>query len=130
MCQIELCPSDTDGVVSEVARNRKSLLSNLLVWDAEFGIRGAQETAAGADAEPVAGPVAANRSRRRAGQTSARRYEPDPHRISSYMKATPSQAPQEPMGIIISPGARQDLTPARFAYVWAPPPDEKGDEGK
>jgi hypothetical protein len=46
------------------------------------------------------------------------------------MKAVQSQAPQEPMGIIISPGARQDLAPARFAYVWAPPPDETGDEGK
>jgi hypothetical protein len=34
------------------------------------------------------------------------------------------------MGIIISPGARQDLAPARVAYVWAPPPDEKGEEGK
>jgi hypothetical protein len=49
---------------------------------------------------------------------------------SSYMKATQTQAPQEPMGIIISPGARQDLAPARFAYVWAPPPEEKGEEGK
>jgi len=44
------------------------------------------------------------------------------------MKATQSQAPQEPMGIIISPGARQDLAPARFAYVWAPPPEDKGEE--
>jgi len=103
-------------------------MSNLLVSYAEFGIRGAQETAAGADAEPVAGPVAANRSRRRASRFSARRFETDPHRTSSYMKATQSQAPQEPMGIIISPGARQDLAPARFAYVWAPPPEDKGEE--
>jgi len=32
------------------------------------------------------------------------------------------------MGIIISPGARQDAAPARFAYVWAPPPEEKTEE--
>jgi hypothetical protein len=44
------------------------------------------------------------------------------------MKASRSQASQEPMGIIISPGARQDATPARFAYVWAPPPEEQGEE--
>jgi hypothetical protein len=44
------------------------------------------------------------------------------------MKAPRSQAPQEPMGIIISPGARQDLAPARFAYVWAPPPDDQVEE--
>jgi len=34
------------------------------------------------------------------------------------------------MGIIISPGARQDVAPARFAYVWAPPPPEEPGEEK
>jgi hypothetical protein len=46
------------------------------------------------------------------------------------MKATRSTAQQEPVGIIISPGAPQEVAPARFAYVWAPPPDEKGDDSK
>ena len=44
------------------------------------------------------------------------------------MKATRTPASQEPIGIIISPGASKDATPARFAYVWAPPPEEKGEE--
>ncbi len=35
---------------------------------------------------------------------------------------------QEPVGIIISPGAPQESAPARFAYVWAPPPQEVDEE--
>jgi hypothetical protein len=46
------------------------------------------------------------------------------------MKAAPSTAPQEPIGIIISPGAAKDAAPARFAYIWAPPPEDKGDEAR
>jgi hypothetical protein len=44
------------------------------------------------------------------------------------MKAKRSPVAQEPIGIVISPGATQDVTPARFAYVWAPPPEETGEE--
>lgn len=49
-------------------------------------------------------------------------------RDPTYMKAARSTASQEPIGIIISPGASQDIAPARFAYMWAPPPDEKDQE--
>ena len=50
----------------------------------------------------------------------------------TYMKATRVPAPtQEPIGIIISAGSNGAAAPApRFAYVWAPPPHDKGDEGK
>lgn len=35
---------------------------------------------------------------------------------------------QEPIGIVISPGATQDRAPARFAYIWAPPPQDADDD--
>lgn len=47
----------------------------------------------------------------------------------SYMKAQRNAVGgQEPVGIIISPGAPQESAPARFAYVWAPPPQEVDEE--
>lgn len=68
----------------------------------------------------VAGPVAANRSRRRfiPGQTSP------PSRIATYMKGNTSNGPeQEPIGIVISRGSRQEDVPRVFAYVWGPAPE-------
>ncbi len=32
-------------------------------------------------------------------------------------------ADQEPMGIVISRGSRQEHVPAVFAYVWGPAPE-------
>ena len=35
-----------------------------------------------------------------------------------------STSEQEPMGIVISRGSRQEATPMFFAYVWAPAPED------
>jgi hypothetical protein len=45
------------------------------------------------------------------------------------MKANSANAPvldEEPIGIIISRGSRQETPPVVFAYVWGPAPE--GDE--
>lgn len=72
---------------------------------------------------PVAGPVAANRSRRRAGlagSTCIPNYY--------YMKGNPTNVPeQEPIGIVISRGSRQEDVPRVFAYVWGPAPEPSED---
>ncbi|MFI5229405.1 MAG: hypothetical protein ACHQWU_10070 [Gemmatimonadales bacterium] len=40
------------------------------------------------------------------------------------MKAKlPAAADQEPVGIVISRGSRQEQVPAVFAYVWGPAPE-------
>lgn len=42
-----------------------------------------------------------------------------------YMKDSIStMSEQEPMGIVISRGSRQEATPMFFAYVWAPAPED------
>ena len=45
----------------------------------------------------------------------------------TYMKAAKTQAQtQEPIGIVISAGSNRDAAPTpRFAYVWAPPPQDE-----
>jgi hypothetical protein len=42
-----------------------------------------------------------------------------------YMKRTvENDSTDEPMGIVISRGARQEPAPSVFAYEWAPAPEE------
>jgi hypothetical protein len=45
----------------------------------------------------------------------------------TYMKAAQAQAPtQEPIGIVISAGSNGEAAPVpRFAYIWAPPPQDE-----
>ena len=46
---------------------------------------------------------------------------PEPH---LYMKSKlAAAADQEPVGIVISRGSRQEQVPAVFAYVWGPAPE-------
>jgi hypothetical protein len=67
----------------------------------------------------MAGPVAANRSRRRAGLAGFTRIP-----TYYYMKGNPTNVPeQEPIGIVISRGSRQEDVPRVFAYVWGPAPE-------
>ena len=41
-----------------------------------------------------------------------------------YMKGKPTNGPeQEPIGIVISRGSRQEDVPRVFAYVWGPAPE-------
>lgn len=41
-----------------------------------------------------------------------------------YMKATTKVSPeQEPIGIVISRGNRDEATPVFWAYVWGPAPE-------
>jgi len=62
---------------------------------------------------------AANRSRRPAEGQNPRL--PEPH---LYMKSKlAAAADQEPVGIVISRGSRQEQVPAVFAYVWGPAPE-------
>ena len=62
---------------------------------------------------------AANRSRRPAERQNSRL--PEPH---LYMKSKlAAAADQEPVGIVISRGSRQEQVPAVFAYVWGPAPE-------
>ena len=43
---------------------------------------------------------------------------------SYYMKGNPTNGPeQEPIGIVISRGSRQEDVPRVFAYVWGPAPE-------
>jgi hypothetical protein len=43
---------------------------------------------------------------------------------SYYMKGNPTNVPeQEPIGIVISRGSRQEDVPRVFAYVWGPAPE-------
>jgi hypothetical protein len=52
------------------------------------------------------------------GQTSP------PSRPTTYMKGnTPNGPEQEPIGIVISRGSRQEDVPCVFAYVWGPAPE-------
>jgi hypothetical protein len=68
----------------------------------------------------MAGPVAANRSRRRAAIEQASRAI----QVYYYMKGNPTNGPeQEPIGIVISRGSRQEDIPRVFAYVWGPAPE-------
>lgn len=53
------------------------------------------------------------------------RAEPSEEREFYYMKdSISSVSEQEPMGIVISRGSRQEATPMFFAYVWAPAPED------
>lgn len=38
------------------------------------------------------------------------------------------EPPQEPVGIVISYGAREEPAPAVIEYVWGPAPDDTGGE--
>lgn len=64
---------------------------------------------------------AANRSRRWAVCPS-----PNTESYSRiYMKGTPKQrVEEEPIGIVISRGPRNDPPPTFLAYMWAPDPEE------
>ena len=66
-----------------------------------------------------AGSAAANRSRRSPGTDRLTRIQ-----TSYYMKGNPTNGPeQEPIGIVISRGSRQEDVPRVFAYVWGPAPE-------
>jgi hypothetical protein len=62
---------------------------------------------------------AANRSRRRPAADGPTYIQP-----YYYMKGKPTNGPeQEPIGIVISRGSRQEDLPRVFAYVWGPAPE-------
>ena len=42
------------------------------------------------------------------------------------MKDNNTVPEQEPIGIVISRGSRQEAVPMFFAYVWAPAPEDTG----
>ena len=39
-----------------------------------------------------------------------------------------SQKSQEPIGIVISRGSREEATPVLWAYVWGPAPEQDTDQ--
>jgi hypothetical protein len=43
-------------------------------------------------------------------------------------RARRSSQSQEPMGIVISRGSREEATPAFWAYVYGPAPEDSVDE--
>jgi hypothetical protein len=47
-----------------------------------------------------------------------------------YMKAEAgNELEQEPIGIIISRGSRQEAKPVVYAYVWGPAPESPAEPG-
>ena len=72
-------------------------------------------------------PVAANRSRRRACVRATKTSPRTSYNMKGKQKPT---AEQEPIGIVISRGPRNEKAPTFFAYMWAPDPegDDKGSE--
>jgi hypothetical protein len=62
------------------------------------------------------------------GPTTKVGHRRKPHQLPNtafiYMKAsTKLKSHQEPVGIVISQGARIEPTPTLFAYVWGPAPE-------
>jgi hypothetical protein len=70
--------------------------------------------------------AAANRSRRAPALASdISRHRGEQRRVSDMKKTKEIRPQEEPVGIVISRGAREEMRPVFAAYVWGPAPDEE-----